>query len=282
MPVGSWVSGFQQLQLLGGIFERIQDVLQATPEPKPQVPADLTGLAVTVENVSFSYGIHSPLVLNDISLHVCPGQKVALVGQTGCGKTTLAKLLVGLYQPTQGTIAFGGVDIKDVDLQVLRQKLGVVLQETFLFNDTIARNIAYRRPIIQAEIERAARLAHLDEDIALMPMRYHTLVGENGQNLSGGQRQKLAIARALAGRPSILLMDEATNQLDSHTEYLIEKSLCQCGITRIVITHRLETLADADLIIVLDRGRIVEQGTYGELTRQHPAFPRMGSPVNVS
>lgn len=275
-PISSLAGSIQQLQMLGGAIERIEDVMGAEPEPSPAEPVRVTvGGAVSLDQVSFSHGPGSPEVLKGVSLQVRPGQKVALVGETGSGKSTIIKLILGLYEPTAGHVAVDGIDLRRADRRQIRRQVGVVLQEAFLFDDTIHDNIAFHRSLSQADIEWASRMALLDLDLRRMPMGYQTRVGEQAQNLSGGQRQKLAIARALAGRPALLILDEATSQLDAMTERQLEENLRATGITRIVIAHRLTTVTDADLIVLLDQGEIVEQGTHAALLEQGGRYAQL-------
>jgi len=263
-PAGSLTMRVQHIQLFSGIVERIEDVLRAPAEPAPldPVPIDRLSGAISVERVSFSYGPHSPRVLQEVSFTVLPGQKVALVGATGCGKTTMSRLLLGLYEPTEGAISYDGIPLRAIEPAALRQRIGVVPQDPYLFNDTIEHNIAFHRPLERVDIEWAATTAVLHPDVARMPMGYSSLVGEGGQRLSGGQRQRVAIARALASRPSILLFDEATSGLDATTEARFHANLKGAGITCLFIAHRLSTVIDADVILVFDDGRLVEQGRH--------------------
>jgi ABC-type bacteriocin/lantibiotic exporter with double-glycine peptidase domain len=250
-------------------LERLVDVFEAEPEQisQPSGPAapPLQG-GIELSHVSFRYSPDAPLVLQDISLRIEPGQKVALVGRTGSGKSTLAMLLLGLYVPVEGEIRYDGVPLGQLDYRWLRRQFGVVLQEPFLFSGSVRRNISFNHPELTLEqVEAAARLAEIHDDILLMPMQYETLVAEGGGALSGGQRQRLALARALASQPSILLLDEATSHLDTLTEARIDRNLSQLAGTRIVIAHRLSTVYNADQIFVLDRGRVVERGRHAEL-----------------
>jgi ABC-type bacteriocin/lantibiotic exporter with double-glycine peptidase domain len=206
------------------------------------------------------------LVLRDISVSIAPGQKVALVGPTGAGKSTLALLLLGLYQPTEGEILYDDLPLLNLNYRDLRRRFGAVLQEPFLFNGSIRQNIAFNDPGISLErITEVAQLAAIHDEIVRMPMGYETLVGEGGGGLSGGQRQRLAIARALAHKPAILLLDEATSHLDAVTEAQVDGNLSRLSCTRIVIAHRLSTIRNADQIMVIDQGRIVERGTHDGL-----------------
>ncbi|HYO14890.1 MAG TPA: peptidase domain-containing ABC transporter [Thermoanaerobaculia bacterium] len=267
-PLSALVGNAQQLQVVGAHLDRIVDVLEAEPEQDPKAvrPAPRLSGRIEARDVSFRYHANAPLVLDGVSLTVEPGRKVALVGRTGSGKSTLAMLLLGLYEPTQGEITYDGVPLADLDLKAVRRQLGVVLQESYLFSGSVRRNIAFQDPAMSLdEVREAARLAAIDEEIEALPMGYETLIAEGGISFSGGQRQRLSIARALAHRPSILVLDEATSQLDTVTERMVDQNLSRCSATRIVIAHRLSTVRNADRILVLEAGRVVEQGTHGEL-----------------
>ena len=246
-------------------MERLADVLEAEPEQdihSVQAAPRLYG-RIELKNVSFQYDPNAPLVLRDISVTIEPGQKVGLVGSTGSGKSTLAKLLLGLYTPTEGEVLFDGIPMQELNYQTLRSQFGVVLQELFLFNGSIRQNIAFNDPGLSLDqVVEAAELASINDEILRMPMGYETLVAEGGARLSGGQRQRLSLARALAPKPSILVLDEATSHLDVMTEGLVEQNLSQLSSTRIVIAHRLSTIRDSDLILVLDEGEIVEHGSH--------------------
>ncbi len=291
-PLASLVSTARQLQLAGAHLERIADVIEAEPEqaraPKSGQPPGQPhagqphagqphppyrgagGLPlrgqIELRDVSFQYDPNSPPVLRGISFTIAPGQKVALVGPTGSGKSTLAHLLLGLYAPTGGQILYGGVPQAALDLRALRRQFGAVLQDPFVFSGAIRQNIALHDPGLPLErVTDAARLAALHDDIARMPMGYETLLAEGGTGLSGGQVQRLALARALAQQPAVLLLDEATSHLDTATEARVAANLSELACTRIVIAHRLSTIRDADLILVLKDGVIVEQGAHDEL-----------------
>lgn len=268
-PLASLVSNGQRLQLAGAHLERIGDVLEAAPEQATQAGAMPTRLSGSLEirKVSFKYDSAAPFVLRDISLRVEPGQKIALVGRTGSGKSTLARLILGLYQPTEGEILYDGrVRLEELNLRWLRQQFGVVPQEPFLFSGSIRENISFQDPSLSLEqIERAAKLAAIHDEITKMPMGYETIIAEGGTAISGGQRQRLALARALVHQPTFLLLDEATSHLDAVTEDLIDESLNQMRCTRIIIAHRLSTIRNADLILVMDGGRIVEKGLHEDL-----------------
>jgi ABC-type bacteriocin/lantibiotic exporter with double-glycine peptidase domain len=204
-------------------------------------------------------------VVRGIDLDVPAGSTVALVGASGSGKSTLARVLLGLHEPTEGEVLFDGIRPGAVALPTLRRQLGVVSQDCVLFTGTIAENIALGRPDAdRADVEAAARLAALHDEVAAMPMGYDTVLRE-GTGLSGGQRQRVALARALLGRPRVLLLDEATSALDTATEAVVAANVAALRQTRIVIAHRLSTVRGADRILVLDGGRVVEQGTHPEL-----------------
>lgn len=268
-PLASLVTSGQQLQIVRAHFERLADINTAEPEQDRAgvlPPPYLTG-RIQLEHVSFSYDTeNNEEVLHDINLTIDPGQKVALVGRTGSGKSTLGKLLLGLYLPTKGRILYDNFPLASMDYQDVRRQFGVVMQDTTLFSGSVRQNISMHDPSMDMEqIMEAAKLAVIHEDILQMPMGYETFVSEGGSALSGGQRQRLALARAVAHHPAILLLDEATSHLDVLTEQQVEYNLRSVPCTQIIIAHRLSTIRDADVIIVLDRGRIVEKGSHFEL-----------------
>ena len=223
---------------------------------------------ISFDDVSFAYTEGEDKVLDHVSFSVRAGQVVAIVGLSGAGKTTLVNLVPRFYEPVGGTIRIDGVDIRDVTRTSLRRQIGIVTQETVLFDDTIANNIAYASRTAAPEmVEAAARAAHAHEFIVTLPNGYDTVIGERGQRLSGGQRQRLAIARALLKNSPILILDEATSSLDSESELLVQDALAKLMLNRtsFVIAHRLSTVRRADLIIVLDQGRVMEQGRHEDL-----------------
>lgn len=234
---------------------------------------------IAFENVSFQYPTSSERgVLHNIDLEVKAGEVVAIVGSSGAGKSTLANLVPRFYDVTEGSIKIDGKDVRDLRLAALREKISIVSQETFLFNDTVLNNIAYGRPDARKEdVLRAAKTALADEFISQLPDGYSTVIGERGLKLSGGQRQRLAIARALLKDAPILILDEATSQLDSESEQLVQKALAVLMQHRtvIVIAHRLSTIRRADKIVVLDAGRIVEMGTHDELISTGGVYRRL-------
>jgi len=277
-PLTSLAASGQKLQLVRAHFERIADVVEAEPEQNIQSvtqPPQLQG-QIELQHVSFRYAPNAPVVLRDINLHIQSGQKVALVGRTGSGKSTLGKLLLGLYSPTEGEIFYDGLPLRSLDYRAVRRQFGVVLQESALFNGSVRENISLNDPGMDLErVTRATQAAAIHKDIVQMPMGYETMVAEGGSALSGGQRQRLAIARALAAEPVIMLFDEATSHLDTVTEQVVEENLSALACTRIIIAHRLSTVRDADLVIVLENGAIVEQGTPRELMRHNGYYRRL-------
>jgi ABC-type bacteriocin/lantibiotic exporter with double-glycine peptidase domain len=267
-PLTTLVSGAYQLQMVGASLERVADVLESEPEQHPRHPLRSDGISGRIElrNVSFRYDAASEFVVYEATLKLAPGQKVAIVGPTGSGKTTLAMLLLGLLRPTTGQVLFDDIPLEEFDVRSLRDQIGVVLQEPFLFSASIRDNIALTNPDIEpGKIIAAAKMAGIHNEISRMPMGYETLVAEGGSALSGGQRQRLAIARALVRRPPVLLLDEATSHLDAAVEEVVDRNLSALPATRIVIAHRLSTIRNAALILVMDRGRVVERGSHDEL-----------------
>lgn len=272
-PLSSLVRSTQRLQLAGAHLDRIADVLETAPEQAiaaqtaaaPLDPRQLQG-NIELHNVSFRYHADAPYVLRDISLTIRAGQKVAIVGRSGSGKSTLGYLLLRLYRPTAGEICYDGVEAEQFDVRELRQQFGVVLQDPFLFSGSIRQNIALHAPDVGMDrVREVARMAAIAEDIDEMSMGYETYIAEDASTVSGGQRQRLALARALAPGPAILLLDEATSHLDPLTEQQLDANLNALHSTRIVIAHRLSTVRNADLIVVLDQGRMVECGTHEAL-----------------
>jgi ABC-type bacteriocin/lantibiotic exporter with double-glycine peptidase domain len=267
-PLASLVRSGQILPMVAAYLERIADVLEAEPEQDLGSVRDAPRLSGRIElrNIDFRYSLNEPLILQGISMAIEPGQKVALVGPTGSGKSTLAKLCMGLYPPTNGEVFYDDMPIQSWRYQSLRSQFGVVMQDPFLFSGSVRENIAFNDPTLSLEvIVRAAKLAAIQDEITQMPMGYETMVGEGGARLSGGQIQRIALARALAHRPVILILDEATSHLDTVTEKLVDYNLSQLSCTRIVIAHRLSTIRNADMIYVLKEGRIVERGTHADL-----------------
>ena len=258
------------------LYERAKPILTALPEvtTAQTAPPDLSG-SIDIHHVSFRYRDEGPLVLRDLSLGISPGQFVAFVGPSGSGKSTLFRLLLGFETPGSGSIYYDGQDLDELDVQAVRRQIGVILQNSRVMSGSIFRNIVGDGTLTIDDAWDAARLAGLEEDLKTMPMGMHTVVSEGGGGLSGGQRQRLLIARAIVRKPRILLFDEATSALDNRTQAIVSQSLKALNATRVVIAHRLSTVMHADRICVLDKGSLVETGTYDELMAQEGIFTRM-------
>lgn len=279
-PINETVSIVNVLQSTVAAAERIFEVLDADeeiPEREPPViPPESRG-AVEITDVHFGYepGIE---VIRGLDVSVQPGEQVALVGETGAGKTTIVNLIMRFYDVTQGSIKVDGVDIRDMPREVLRERFGMVLQDTWLFHGTILENIRYGRlDATDEEVRQAARLAYADGFIAQLPGGYDFVLGEDALNLSQGQRQLLTIARAILSDPEILILDEATSSVDTRTEVLIQKAMKNLmkGRTVFVIAHRLSTIRDSSVILMLENGQVLERGTHAELLSQNGAYARL-------
>jgi ATP-binding cassette subfamily C protein len=255
------------------IYERAKPIFQTLPEVTETKadPGKLTG-GIEISNVTFRYKPNTPAVLRDLSLKIHPGQFVAFVGSSGSGKSTLLRLLLGFEAPESGGIFYDGHDLSGLDIQAVRQQIGVVLQSSRPINGSIFNNIVGSAPLSVEDAWEAARLAGIEEDIRRMPMGMHTHLGDGGGSISGGQRQRLMIARAIVRRPRILLFDEATSALDNHTQAIVSRSLESLQATRIVIAHRLSTIVKADWIFVMDRGTLSQSGAYEQLLAQPGPF----------
>lgn len=257
-------------------YERMKPITRSLPEVDETKadPGELSG-EIEVSRISFRYREDSPLILSDVSIHITPGQFVAIVGPSGSGKSTLFRLLLGFEKPESGAIFYDGQDLANLDITSVRQQLGVVLQNGQLMTGDMFSNIVGVAPLTLDDAWAAAEMAGLKKDIEEMPMGMHTIVSEGGSTLSGGQRQRLLIARAIARKPKILFFDEATSALDNQTQAVVSESLERLDATRVVIAHRLSTIVNADHILVLERGRIVQQGKYTDLIKQDGTFKEL-------
>jgi ATP-binding cassette subfamily B protein len=279
-PIGSLLGVQLEVQSSLALFDRIFEYLdqkveieegtRTLPDPRGEVALD---------EVWFGYD-DAAWTLEDVSFTVPPGTKTALVGETGSGKTTCAYLVARLYDATRGTVSIDGVDVRDLTFESLAATVGVVSQETYLFHASVRENLRFAKPdATDDEVEDAARAAQIHELIATLPEGYDTVVGERGYRFSGGEKQRIAIARTILRNPRVLVLDEATSSLDTQTERLVQEALERLseGRTTIAIAHRLSTVRDADQIVVLDRGRVVEVGTYRELLALGGRFAELAS-----
>jgi ABC-type bacteriocin/lantibiotic exporter with double-glycine peptidase domain len=276
-PVANLVSTAMRLTQLGGYMDRIEDVLETPREALPARPSSRAAARldgdIDVRELSFKYPSEPRATLEDVSFHVASGECVAVVGSSGSGKSTLARLLAGLYVPLGGSISFDGLDLRSWDLTTLRERLGIVTQETRLFSGTIRDNVAlFETTVSEEEVERACRLACLHDAVERMPMGYDTMLADGGSSLSGGQRQRLSLARALVRNPSVLVLDEATSALDTATERRVQENLRTLDCTRVIVAHRLSTIVEADKIVVLEQGRIVAIGRHADLLASCEAY----------
>ncbi|MEQ9714042.1 MAG: ABC transporter ATP-binding protein [Candidatus Asgardarchaeum sp.] len=274
--LGFLVSFYSQAMAAG---ERILEILNEKPTVVEKPDAiELPPIKgnIKFENVSFKYG--DKWILKNVSFEIPAGKTVVILGTTGAGKSTILKLIPRFYDVTEGRILIDGYDIRDVKLESLRKQIGIVPQDIFLFSGTIRENIAYGKPdATEEEIIRAAKLANIHDFIVSLPNKYDTIIGERGVTLSGGQRQRVAIARAILTDPRILILDDATSSVDVKTEYEIQKALEQVlkGRTSIIVTQRMSVVKKADMIIVLDRGRVVGIGTHDELYQKNPVYTKI-------
>ncbi|MEW6126837.1 MAG: peptidase domain-containing ABC transporter [Acidobacteriota bacterium] len=285
VPILTMLSMWDNWQLATVLLNRLNDIFESEPEQgydhSHLKPVSTLEGRVQLQNVSFQYGgADSPKILEDISIDIPAGKTVAIVGRSGSGKTTLVKVLAGMLEPSAGAIYFDRVEQKKLHYRDLRRHIGFVLQENYLFDDTIARNIAFGEE--EADPERitwAAKVANAHEFIERLPLAYDTRIGETGIALSGGQRQRIAIARAVYNKPPILIFDEATSALDTESEKAVKENMAQLlkGRTSFIIAHRLSTIRDADLILVIEKGRLVEQGTHEALIERQGLYYYLSS-----
>ena len=267
------------LQQLRPSFARLRPVLDTAPEDNgsAEFPGTLTG-AVTLDHVTFSYDEGGRKILNDLSLEIRPGEYLGIVGPSGCGKSTLLKLLLGFEEPVTGQVRYDSHDLKSLDKRELRKHLGVVLQNGKLIAGSIYENITITAPhATMKEVQAVVEAVGLKEDIAQMPMGLHTVLSENSGTISGGQQQRILIARAIISHPSILIFDEATSALDNLTQAAVCESLDKMNVTRIVVAHRLSTIRSCDRILVLQNGTIAEEGNYERLMARRGLFYQLAS-----
>jgi ATP-binding cassette subfamily B protein len=284
-PLQILLSMWDQLQISHVLLGRMNDIFEQEPEQGEDHShlRQVTTLEgrIRLERVGFRYGgPGAPAILEDITVDIEPGTTVAIVGRSGSGKTTLIKCLAGLLEPTAGRILYDELDMTTLDYATLRKQIGFVLQDSYLFDDSIARNIAFGDDEIDMDRVRwAARTANAQEFVERLPLGYETRIGESGLRVSGGQAQRIAIARAVYYRPPVLLLDEATSSLDTESERAVKQNMDELlrGRTSFVIAHRLSTIRDADTILVLERGRLVEQGTHDELMRRQGLYYYLSS-----
>ena len=281
---GMAMGGIGALSSAGSSFSMIKPalplgapILEAVPEDSygKRTVSSLSGL-INIDQVIFRYAPDSPAILDNISLQIDPGEYVAIVGKSGCGKSTLMKILLGFEKPEQGTVYYDRQDLGSLDKRSVRRNIGTVLQEGSLFTGDIYSNITITAPWLDEDAAwEAAEKAGMADDIRRMPMGMHTLISEGGGGISGGQKQRLMIARAICPKPNIVMMDEATSALDNITQKIVTDSLNEMSCTRIIIAHRLSTIKQCSRIIVLDKGKIAEDGTYDELIARNGIFTEL-------
>jgi len=277
-PIGRLVNFMEQFQQGAASFERFIEIMDIAPDIKDKenaiTPQNCLG-SLSIKNVSFVYPGHKIQVLDDVSLNISAGKTIALVGESGAGKSTLISLIPRFYECVEGEILLDGYNIMDMTQKFLRENIGIVQQNVFLFDTTIKENILYGKPsATDAELISAALDANIYEFIMSLPDGFETLVGERGVKLSGGQKQRIAIARVFLKNPPLLIFDEATSSLDNESEAFIHQSMIKLSQNRttLIIAHRLSTVQNADMIFVLKQGKIIEQGTHKELIAQNTYY----------
>ena len=262
---------------LGAVLNNVSPIFKTEPEnnEKKTLPDKLTG-NIELSHLSFSYEDSQLPVIDDFSLKIESGQYVAIVGKSGCGKSTLIRLILGFEKPDNGAVYFDGHNSSTIDMRFVRRQIGLVMQDSCLLHESILDNIILSNPrLTEEEAWQAAKMANIDEDIQKMPMQMQTIIGEGSSGISGGQKQRLLIARAVAGNPSLLIFDEATSALDNIAQQQVSEMLDNLKCTRIVVAHRLSTIRLCDRIIVMDKGKIVEDGTYDELIKNNGLFNKL-------
>ena len=280
----SFVSIASTIAQIKPVIEMAKPIMETTPEAAEVLaPVEKISGNIEINNVSFRYKDNEPSIFNNLSLKIRAGQYVAIVGKTGCGKSTLIRLLLGFEKPQKGAVYYDGKDISSLDLQSLRKKLGVVTQDGKLLHGDIYSNIVISAPQLSMdEAWEAAEIAGIADDIKAMPMGMHTMISEGAGGISGGQKQRIMIARAIAPKPNVLIFDEATSALDNITQKKISDALAALKCTRLVVAHRLSTIRQCDRIIVLDGGKIIEDGTYDELIDAHGFFAELVERQRIS
>lgn len=269
--VGKLIQNVPYLKLADKVFS-----FKDEGECEQGYTGEVTG-EIELMNVSYSYSDNSNTVIKNLSLKIEPGEYIGIAGASGCGKSTLVKLLMGFVKPSSGTVTYDGVDINRYDLRFLRKQFGVVLQNAEVISGSIKSNIGMSPNPDMEKVEQAAKCANIYDDIMTMPMKFNTLISSESEVISGGQKQRIVLARALMNNPKILILDEATSAMDNKTQAIVKDNLDSLKITRIAIAHRLSTIEDCDRIIVMDKGSIVETGTFDELMEQRGLFYRMAS-----
>ena len=275
--IGALSSSGSSVSVIKPVLKLGEPILKAIPEESfgKRTVRSLSG-RISLNHVVFRYSEDSPAILDDISLQIEPGEYVAVVGRSGCGKSTLLRILLGFEEPQQGTVFYDDYDLGSLDKHSLRRNIGTVLQEGKLFTGDIFSNIIITAPWMNMDDAwEAAEKAGMADDIRRMPMGMHTMISEGGGGISGGQKQRLLIARALCPKPGIIMLDEATSALDNMTQKIVTDSINGMKCTRLIIAHRLSTIQQCDRIIVLDHGKIVEDGTYEELMAENGLFTEL-------